>query len=47
MNGNWAEKMKRLVELPEDEPKTVALYVSLVYTGAMSSFTDDHDTTPD
>jgi hypothetical protein len=47
MNGNWAEKTKRLVELPADEPKTVALYVSLVYTGAISSSTDDHETTPD
>jgi hypothetical protein len=30
MNGNWAEREERLVNMPEDDPKIFATYINLV-----------------
>ncbi|KAI4627604.1 uncharacterized protein J4E87_004168 [Alternaria ethzedia] len=42
LSGNWSEKKDRLVELPEDDPEIFAFYINIIYTGAISSQTDNH-----
>jgi hypothetical protein len=37
MNGSWAESESRVVKLPEDDPKVFAIYVSLIYTGQLTT----------
>jgi hypothetical protein len=37
MNGNWTESDTRLFKLPEDDPKTFALYLNYAYTGQLST----------
>lgn len=41
MNGSWRESDERMIPLPEDEPGTFALYLSLLYVSTrtiVSSF---------
>ncbi|CAE7175924.1 hypothetical protein CFE70_005418 [Pyrenophora teres f. teres 0-1] len=50
MNGNWAETDQRLVTLPEDDKKVVALYVNIIYTNNIierSTFEQDCPTHQD
>lgn len=36
MNGNWAESDTRVVELPEDDPLILGLYIHCVYTNEIA-----------
>ncbi|KAI4697602.1 uncharacterized protein J4E84_000734 [Alternaria hordeiaustralica] len=36
MNGNWQEADTRVINFPDDEPDTFALYISYVYIGGLS-----------
>jgi len=35
MNGNWQEADTRIIDFPDDEPDTFALYLNHVYTGQL------------
>jgi hypothetical protein len=37
LNGNWAEAIERVVNLPEDDPKAFEMYVHLLYTGTIAT----------
>ncbi|KAH7094899.1 hypothetical protein FB567DRAFT_600599 [Paraphoma chrysanthemicola] len=37
MNGNWAERDERLIELPEDDPEVFSMYVNFVYTNNIAT----------
>lgn len=37
VNGRWEESETRIVKLPEDSPKTFALYIDCAYTNQISS----------
>ncbi|KAF7575259.1 BTB domain containing protein [Pyrenophora tritici-repentis] len=37
LNGSWKEAETRIINLPDDEPEIVALYVNFVYTGQLST----------
>jgi hypothetical protein len=39
MNGSWKEAETHIVELPEDDPETFAVYINHVYTGQLFTAT--------
>lgn len=45
LNGNWAEAETRVIEMPEDDPAAVRLYLNFVYTKATAAqITSDNQT---
>jgi len=43
MNGNWQETDTRIINFPDDEPETFALYLNHLYTGQLPIATETEE----